>query len=77
MVKDVESEECPVSLTQPWMEEVIAQYDRSKLLYSTTGASLFGTDIGDWPAKLLDSFAVLSDEEVKVQSLFKLAAGER
>lgn len=59
------------------MDEAVAQFERAKLLHSTTGASLYGTDIGDWPARFLDAVAVLTDEENRVLSLLRGAANEK
>jgi hypothetical protein len=46
-------------------------YFRARTAQSATGASLFGSDLSEWPALAVDVFCVLQQEEAAVEELLQ------
>lgn len=59
------STECPVSAITPQSQELIQIYARNAHMQEAAGASLFGPDMGKWPARMVDVFVALESERVK------------
>lgn len=56
-------DECPTGYVQPQSYEWLELFDRAGLAREATGALLFGADLGEWPAAVVDAFSILQNEE--------------
>jgi len=64
-------------LITPESIELVALYHRSRQLQSVTGASFYGPNLNDWPARMLDAFSAIADQEGRVLRLLRQAAAAK
>ena len=83
MIKESATNECPVSLLtleakelrgQENSMELVQQFVRGKILHKSFGTSLYGPDLREWPARVVDAFMILEAEESKVERLMQAQA---
>jgi hypothetical protein len=49
--------------------EIVQEYARFRIMRETFGTSPYGGNLDEWPAKLVDAFLVLREQEIKVDNL--------
>jgi hypothetical protein len=62
--------ECPISLITDESQELLELYHKSKVMREF-GVAPFGGDMNKWPARLVDAFMVIRQEEMKVENLMR------
>lgn len=67
MILGTSSNECPVSVITDRSKALIQEYAKAKLLRESMGVSMYGSDLRDWPAYLVDAFMVLQAEHQEVE----------
>ena len=78
MVPDIQSAECPVSLVTPEAIEWVELFHRIRRARESTGASLYGPELAQWPARTVDAFNFMEAERVKIeQALMDAETSER
>lgn len=60
--------ECPVSLITAKSEELIQVFAKSKALASF-GATPYGNNLAKWPAKMVEAFVILEEEQAKTDRM--------
>ncbi len=64
-VNDVSSQECPVSLTDGWIFQLLVDFSEAARF---EGCSMYGHDLSKWPAKVFDAFSVFQFEENRIEN---------
>jgi hypothetical protein len=57
-----------VSLITPRTSEFINIWLRSTNVHESTGSSLYGPDLSEWPSRMVDVFEILETERRKVDN---------
>lgn len=65
-IGDVVIQECPVSFIKPDTIETLQHIYRARELKEASGASLFGTDLSQWPDVWVYAFEAFEHERAKV-----------
>lgn len=64
----MEIRECPVSFIVPESVELVQHYFRARSVHEAFGASLYGSDLSEWPAWAVYMTAALEEERIKYQN---------
>lgn len=64
-VDDIESLECPVSLSTPEIRQLINIESENRRYHSACGAAMYGSDPNKWPAWWADTVNVLEIERIR------------
>lgn len=64
-INDVRSEECPVSVTDGWIFELLMDFSESGRFEHS---SPYGSNLSEWPADVFDAFAIFHYEENRIES---------
>lgn len=73
---DVETWECPRWLITPESLEAVERYSRSRRTHEATGGVLYGADSSLWPARWVDTVALLSCEEERANAAWERARAD-
>ena len=75
VILETSTSECPTSLLEmsasdDWdPREVVQEYAKFRIMRETFGTAPYGGNLDEWPAKLVDAFLVLREQEIKVNNL--------
>lgn len=61
-------DECPVSFITPESRELVQVFLRARQMRELAGASLYGPDLREWPARVVDAFTLLESERLKTEN---------
>lgn len=57
-----------MSLISEESKKLIQDYARAKLMKDSMGAALYGQDLREWPAYVVDAFTIIHGEHQAVES---------
>ena len=75
IIPETSTSECPTSLlelssTDDWdPREVVQEYARFRVMREAFGTTPYGGNLDNFPARLVDAFLLLRQEEIKVEKL--------
>lgn len=64
-INDVRSTECPVSLTDGKINELLGNYSECSRF---EGCSIYGNNLSEWPADVFDAHAIFLYEETRIEN---------
>ena len=64
-INNVKSSECPVSLTDGWIFQVLFDFSEATRF---EGCAMYGTNLAEWPADVFDAFSIFQYEENRIES---------
>lgn len=67
-IDDVRIQECPVSYITPETNETLSQVLHARNVYRACGASLFGSNLSEWPTWAVDAMSCIETEHVTVEN---------
>lgn len=67
-VVGISSKECPVSAITGQSQELLEIFARSKRMKEAAGMSLYGPNMADWPARMVDVFDVFEAENINYEN---------
>jgi len=48
--------------------DYVQMHAKSVMMFKTFGASLYGSDLSQWPSLIVDAFVILNEEQYKIDS---------
>lgn len=63
-INGVASAECPVSLTDGWLFQMLLDFSEAARF---GGGLMYGPDLSEWPADIFDAFSLLYYEDNRIQ----------
>lgn len=64
-INGISSNECPVSLTDGWMFQMLMDFSESRRF---EGALMYGPNLAEWPVEVFDAFSIFHYEDNRVEN---------
>lgn len=61
---------CPVAFISPESRQLVEILNRSDKAHRGGGASLYGTDLSQWPARMVDAQVALQQEQMRTENAY-------